>query len=575
MLHDDLTDFNTALRAAQDPATPPEILAFIAQEHPSLHPLIASHPNAYGPITPATPPSAPIQLSTQPSPTPPPVLPTRPNRSRTAIGAIAIAIAVVLVVVAALVLVPRFHGRLPGGAPGSSASPTGNSWTAILGGSDDDHIWSVASAPDGSVYAVGFTGSTDGTFPATHGGICDAVAIKFTSDGILEWAKTFGGSQDDAFRSVAVNADGSIIAVGYTSSSDGDFGTTEGLGDALIVKISSNGDIVWSDTFGGSEDDQFNSVAITKTGDIFAVGYTRSTDGDFPSSHTGPIDVFGQQPSDAIVVKVAADGHPMWTRTYGGSSDDMFNAVAITADNGIVVVGSTASDDGDFPRKYHTKYDFGDNIPDALAVSLTTDGALIWAVACGGSEDDELTGVAVGKAGDIVAVGNTLSLDGDFPDANAGSGFSGALIIQFSHDGLIDWAKTYGGSGYSRFDGVAFTDDGDIICAGGTASPDGKFPTTYRTPDVNNWDALLVSFTASGTINWFHVYGGDLDDSFVATAIATDGGILISGSTRSTTGDLYVHQGGYVDEDNDWYDGIVAKATPDGIIVPGCTGTGC
>ena len=61
--------------------------------------------------------------------------------------------------------------------------------------------------------------------------------MKTDTNGILEWQITVGGSNIDFSYGVAELNDGSIIAVGNTTSSDGDILDNKGFSDLLIIKI--------------------------------------------------------------------------------------------------------------------------------------------------------------------------------------------------------------------------------------------------------------------------------------------------------------------------------------------------
>ena len=94
---------------------------------------------------------------------------------------------------------------------GGGSGLDGDSWVTTLGGSGDDYGLSVAVAPDGSVYVCGHTSSVGA-------GSADLILVKFRSSGIVQWQKTLGGSRDDEGYSVAVAPDGSVYVCGRTTS---------------------------------------------------------------------------------------------------------------------------------------------------------------------------------------------------------------------------------------------------------------------------------------------------------------------------------------------------------------------
>jgi len=353
-------------------------------------------------------------------------------------------------------------------APPDSPKPLTMS-AFVAGGSGADQFSGVAVAGDGSIVTVGYTSSTDGDFLPSHGKE-DALIVKYSPDGAKQWTTTLGGTGFDTLSGVAVAGDGSIIAVGYTASTDGDFPASGGAMDVLIVKYSPDGTQQWAKTMGGSDIDRFNGVAVAGDGSIIAVGITSSTGGDFPASH-------GRE--DALIVKYGPDGAQAWAKTSGGSDSDYFWGVAVAGDGSIIAVGDTFSPGGDFPRPK------GEN--DALIVKYAPDGTQQWVKTGGGSDIDHFVGVAVAGDGGIIAVGQTFSPDGDFAPVH---GNGDALMVRYSPDGTQDWAKTAGGNETEGFAGVATAIGGSIITAGWTPSTDGDFPRVH-----SGDDALLVIFS--------------------------------------------------------------------------------
>ena len=81
------------------------------------------------------------------------------------------------------------------------------------------------------------------------------------------WTRTYGGSGDEWAYSVQQTADGGYIVAGYTYS----FGA--GGGDFYLVKTNSQGDTLWTRTYGGSDDDGAYSVQQTADGGYIVAGY--------------------------------------------------------------------------------------------------------------------------------------------------------------------------------------------------------------------------------------------------------------------------------------------------------------
>jgi len=135
------------------------------------------------------------------------------------------------------------------------------------------------------------------------------------------WQKTFGGSDDDRARSVQETIDGGYVVAGYTwSSSERE--------DVYILKLDARGNKLWEKTFGGSDNDGAWSIQQTNDGGYVVAGYTSS---------------FGAGSYDVYVLKLDTSGKEVWSKTFGGSSDDLAWSIQQTNDGGYIVAGYTSS----------------------------------------------------------------------------------------------------------------------------------------------------------------------------------------------------------------------------------------
>ena len=116
------------------------------------------------------------------------------------------------------------------------------------------------------------------------------------------WTKTFGGTGGDNGYSVQQTYYGGYIITGYTTS----FGA--GGSDVWLVKTDALGDTLWTNTFGGSDDDYGFSVQQTIDGGYIMAGITSS---------------FGTGEYDVWLIKTDASGDTLWTKTFGGSDYDI------------------------------------------------------------------------------------------------------------------------------------------------------------------------------------------------------------------------------------------------------------
>ncbi len=136
-------------------------------------------------------------------------------------------------------------------------------WSRVYGGNSFDECTSVRPTTDGGYVLAGYTRS----FGA---GTDDFWLVKTDANGDSLWSRTFGGSSYDYCFSAQQTADGGYILAGGTES----FGS--GARDSWLVKTNANGDSLWSRTFGGSGDDWARSVQETLDGGYILAGFTQS-----------------------------------------------------------------------------------------------------------------------------------------------------------------------------------------------------------------------------------------------------------------------------------------------------------
>ena len=172
----------------------------------------------------------------------------------------------------------------------------------------------------------------------------DAWVVKLDASGHKLWDKKFGGTNAEAFHSI-VSVNGGYVAVGSTSSDDGDVvGKHPGLEpseDVWLVKIDETGNLIWQKCLGGSGTDQGEAIVKTSSGGYAIAGSTQSNDGDVSGNHGSS--------SDAWIVEVDGVGNKIWQRTFGGTGQfgDSFFDLIKNPGNEYVAAGGTNSNDGD------------------------------------------------------------------------------------------------------------------------------------------------------------------------------------------------------------------------------------
>lgn len=390
-----------------------------------------------------------------------------------------------------------------------------STWVKVLGGSQYDRGYSVAATPDGGYVLAGLTTSSDGDIGMPSRGSSDIFLVKISSTGEVVWKVSYGGSQVDQPSCITVTNDGDIVLAASTVSDDGDFaGLNKGFDDIVVMRFNEDGTMLWVKTFGGTGFDVANSVVVTPTGDLVIAGGTSSDDGDFEKMHRGG--------GDICVLKLTSNGNVIWKRTYGGSSMESCEMIAISKDGEYALAGFTNSIDGDFTRT---------DVPgglDIYVLVIDASGNIVKKLTTGGSSSDDVRSIASTPDGGYLIAGATRSNDLIFRDINKGQ--FDAFIIQLGADLNPVWVKTAGGA--SGDDGarmIAPLAEGGSVLTGSTKSNDLDFNGMNKGAS----DCFIMKLTSDGTRRWIRTFGGSSVDDPNTILPTDDGGFVVVGITQS------------------------------------------
>lgn len=206
-------------------------------------------------------------------------------------------------------------------------------WSKIYGGLDDESGMVVKPAIDGGFIIASNTHSSDVFVPASHGR-WEIWVLKIDDLGKKMWEYSYGGLWDERVSDIEALPDGTFLVAGYSSSSDGNVTSYHGNADAWCFKLGRIGSVIWSKSFGGTQEDIFRDILPLKNGNIILVGNTRSNDDQVKSNYGD---------ADAWIVNLNSAGNLQWEKNFGGSGEDYFSNIYLLDDNKMLAVGGTSS----------------------------------------------------------------------------------------------------------------------------------------------------------------------------------------------------------------------------------------
>ncbi|MCX6258132.1 MAG: T9SS type A sorting domain-containing protein [Bacteroidia bacterium] len=410
-------------------------------------------------------------------------------------------------------------------------------WAKSAGGSINDGASSVAVDTSGNIYVAGNFSSPSISFGATIltnacAGLFgnDIFLVKYDAGGNVLWAKSAGGTDQDIANSLAVDASGNIIVAGWFQSSTIIFGTdtltNEGQKDIFLAKYSTNGNILWARTAGGTGADEASSVATDASGNIIVAGWFQS-----PSIIFGADTLTNMGVEDIILAKYDTNGIILWVKRAGGTGFDEAASVTSDAVGNIYVAGDFLGTNVIFG----TDTIMNDCAENIFLAKYDDNGNVLWVKNACVTGNEKATSVAVDVSGNIYLAGNFLC-----PTIAFGSviltnpGGDNIFIVKYDLNGNVIWANNAYGFISGVASSVAADASGNSFLTGNFNSSTIAFGSDTLTNEGHH-NIFLTKYDANGNDLWAKSAGGTSDDFAFSVAADASGNAIMVGSFSSPT----------------------------------------
>jgi hypothetical protein len=202
-------------------------------------------------------------------------------------------------------------------------------WDIEAGSAGDDHGFGITLDGSGSVYACGVFSDTISLsgLPLVSAGGQDAFLVKYSNDGIVQWAQRRGGTGDEYCTAVVADASGNVVLTGGFHNSVNFGGSTfnsAGGFDGFLAKYNTSGVHQWSFKFGGTGDELGLCVALDSSNKVSMGGAFSTSSIDLGGGSITNTGTF----FDCLFAKYSSSGVHIWSRGAGGDNNDLPNAVA-------------------------------------------------------------------------------------------------------------------------------------------------------------------------------------------------------------------------------------------------------
>lgn len=278
-----------------------------------------------------------------------------------------------------------------------------------------------------------------------------ALLIKSSKTGNQIWKKEFAiGGIQGIINSVAEASSHELFMCGTVTRNVNQ--------QMLLVKANSNGDTVWTKTYGGANSDYGYQITKTADGNILMCGTTNSQiDGH----------------NDIFLVKVDLNGDTLWTRTFHDPDQEVPFSLKQTQ-NGDFIISGTNEDPGQYRDLYMLRV--GNN------------GNKLW---------DQKIGPADWKWG--LSVTELTNTDLVVCGRHTSGGYNQILVVKTDASGNLQWEKEFGATGASNEEAnsVKQNADGSISLTG-----------MMQNLPAQKVDAFLLKLDQNGNQIFFSHFGG-------------------------------------------------------------------
>lgn len=243
----------------------------------------------------------------------------------------------------------------------------------------------------------------------------DGLIAKYDLDGNFLWSKNYQVLGDTEFKRILVVDDG-FIAIGQSIYENMEIGNHQN-GGGIIVKYDFDGNIIWSNNFGGNKSGIFESIVMVTDGYI----------------------VCGKDASNyGMLVKFDKEGNRLWVKNYANTDAVGFTDIKLKDDKLYIASSYNVSNEKNEEGKTLFKYD-------ACIFIYDLNGELLDKITLGGNNDDRFNSLIL-LDNKIVTVGYTKSSDIKLDGLKYKENMTESFIIEYDYDGKMLNHKVYGGT---------------------------------------------------------------------------------------------------------------------------------
>lgn len=349
-------------------------------------------------------------------------------------------------------------------------------WVKNFGGEGFVETKKIVMDETNNLYIIGsYKGTIDfnpgsAVYNLTSNGSFDIFVLKLDQNGNFLWANTMGGTEYDKGASIAIDSSGNVYTTGsFQETVDFDTGSgvdnhiSLGDSDIFIHKTDTNGNYLWTKSFGGVENDYSFCITTDIFGSILTTGsFQDSVDFD---SGTGVTILTSNGDSDVYIQKIDSNGNFIWAKSFGGMYLD--EGISLTSDsNGNIYTLGRFDSTVDFDPGAGVFEITSDASNFSFTHKLDSNGEFIWVKTFGNWIND----IKIDASDNIYTIGafqDTVDFDpGSGVYELTSNGYSDIFIQKLDSNGNFIWTKGMGSFYSDSASSLSINSVGEIYISG-------------------------------------------------------------------------------------------------------------
>ncbi|NQY09184.1 MAG: T9SS type A sorting domain-containing protein [Flavobacteriales bacterium] len=376
----------------------------------------------------------------------------------------------------------------------------------------------IIAAPDGSVYITSIMNpgtydfdpsENDSMITITKGR--SAVISKYNVDGEFLWARLYETTGDFWTKDIKLDSAGNVYFIGSIAGEiDLDHTASEDLYDTkswnssgIVIKLTANGDPVWTKLFDaiGNDDISPSQIVINDNQEVYVSGVFRGTQ-DFDSLGTGGVlTAFGD--FDIFLMKMDASGDFQWVKQLGGSSGESNIGMGQTPEGDLILVNSVQGA-GDYDPSTNDSVLTSSNNTFTTIAKYSDAGDFIWGRVLESTTQVYPQKFTMDKSGSFYISGYVYgTADYDLDSGSYTLQYVGGetFLVKYDKNGGFEWVNQYGVNAGININSMSVEPNGSSLYISGEFTGNSDFDPTINALQLFNNDGytFVSKFDTSGT----------------------------------------------------------------------------